>query len=219
MPDDLQKVSLAPAENVEIAGMRIALQRLLHENRKGAESFSHIRVARRQPHPNAARKSDHLSGSFARPDLRSPASAPITLARVVSSGEPSIVIRTLAPKAIVIAARGETGVGAGSGAMGATVTGTKAGRPSCEAANCCRQRYRRLRSMPACLATSVALAPGSISAATHASFSERDHRRRLSTDVMTSIRFMALWLSLVLATLSCSASLPSQGGEFRTDTL
>jgi hypothetical protein len=33
---------------------------------------------------------------------------------------------------------------------------------------------------------------GLISAATHASFSERDHRRRLSTDVMTSIRFMAL---------------------------
>ncbi len=128
MPDHLQKVSLAPAENVEIAGVRIALQRLLHENRKGAESFSHIRVARRQPHPNAARKSDHLSGSFARPDLRSPASAPITLARVVSSGEPSIVIRTLAPKAIVIAARGETGVGAGSGAMGATVTGNESGK-------------------------------------------------------------------------------------------
>ena len=138
MPNNFQKVSLAPAENVEIAGMRIALQRLLHENRKGAESFSHIRVARRQPHPNAARKSDHLSGSFARPDLRSPASAPITLASVVSSGEPSIVIRTLAPKAIVIAARAETG--AGSGIEGATVTGTKAGRPSCDAANCCRQR-------------------------------------------------------------------------------
>jgi hypothetical protein len=50
------------------------------------------------------------------------------------------------------------------------------------------------------------------------SFSERDHRRRLSTDVMTSIRFMALWLSLVLATLSYAAFLPSQGGEFRTDT-
>jgi hypothetical protein len=73
--------------------------------------------------------------------------------------------------------------------------------------------------MPASLATSVALAPGSIKAVTHASFSERDHRRRLSTDVMTSIRFMALWLSLVLATLSYAASLPSQGGEFRTDTL
>ena len=73
--------------------------------------------------------------------------------------------------------------------------------------------------MPACFATSVALAPGSISAATHPSFSERDHRRRLSTDVMTSIRFMALWLSLVLATLSYAAALSSQGGPTRTDTL
>jgi hypothetical protein len=132
-------------------------------------------------------------------------------------GEPSIVIRTLAPKAIVIAARGETG--AGSGAVRATVTGTKSGRPSCDAANCCRQRYRRLRSTPVRLATSVALAPRSINAATHASFSERDQRRRLSTDVMTSIRFMALWLSLVLATLSYAAHSRSQGGAFRTDTL
>jgi hypothetical protein len=138
MPDDLQKVSLAPAENVEIAGVRIALQRLLHEDRKGAESLSHIRVASRQPDPNAARKGDHLSVSFARPGLRSPASAPITLTSVASSGEPSIVIRTLVPKAIVIAARAETG--AGSGIEGATVTGTKAGRPSRDAANCCRQR-------------------------------------------------------------------------------
>ena len=61
--------------------------------------------------------------------------------------------------------------------------------------------------MPACLATSVALAPGSISAATHPSFSKRDQRRRLSTDVMTSIRFMALWLSLVLVTLSYATPL------------
>ena len=72
--------------------------------------------------------------------------------------------------------------------------------------------------MPACLATSVAFAPGSINAATHVSFSERDQRRRLSTEVMTSIRFMALWLSLVLATLSYAAPPRAQGGAFRMDT-
>jgi hypothetical protein len=72
--------------------------------------------------------------------------------------------------------------------------------------------------MPACLATSVAFAPGSINAATHVSFSERDQRRRLSTEVMTSIRFMALWLSLVLATLSYAKPPRSQGGASRTDT-
>jgi hypothetical protein len=37
--------------------------------------------------------------------------------------------------------------------------------------------------------------------------------------VMTSIRFMALWLSLVLATLSYAAALSSQAGPTRTDTL
>jgi hypothetical protein len=72
--------------------------------------------------------------------------------------------------------------------------------------------------MPACLATSVAFAPGSINAATRVSFSERDQRRRLSTEVMTSIRFMALWLSLVLATLSYAKPPRSQGGASRTDT-
>jgi hypothetical protein len=73
--------------------------------------------------------------------------------------------------------------------------------------------------MPACLATSVAFAPGSINAATHVSFSERDQRRRLSTEVMTSIRFMALWLSLLLATLSYATPPRAQGGASRTDTI
>ena len=35
---------------------------------------------------------------------------------------------------------------------------------------------------------------------------------------MTSIRFMALWLSLVLATLSYAAPPRAQGGAFRMDT-
>jgi hypothetical protein len=43
-----------------------------------------------------------------------------------------------------------------------------------------------MASRPAPFTTSVALGPGSINRATHASFSERDHWRR-STDVMTSI--------------------------------
>jgi hypothetical protein len=81
------------------------------------------------------------------------------VASVASSGEPSIVTRTFAPKEIVIIARGD--VGSSSAAVGATVTGTKAGK-SRDVANCCRQRYSRLRSTPAFLATSVAFAPGSI---------------------------------------------------------
>jgi hypothetical protein len=49
----------------------------------------------------------------------------------------------------------------------------------------------RCRDRWASRATSAATAPGSINAETQRSFSVRDQRRRLSTDVMTSIRFMA----------------------------
>ena len=49
---------------------------------------------------------------------------------------------------------------------------------------------------------SEALAPGSIKAETQRSFSARDQRRRLSTDVMTSMRFMALRLTPGIVTVS-----------------
>ena len=114
MPDDLQKVALAPAENVEIAGVRVALQRLLHQNRKGAKSFSHIRMARRQPDPNPGRYRDHRRQS-----------ALMTRASAAASTSAPTVIRSPALSRISIrpisSEPPSPGVGAGSFV---TVTGT-----------------------------------------------------------------------------------------------
>ena len=52
--------------------------------------------------------------------------------------------------------------------------------------NCRRQRYRRLATRPSRRAISVTTAPGSSIAATSRAFSAALHRRRRSTDVMTS---------------------------------
>ena len=111
---------------------------------------------------------------------------------------PSIVMRTFAPNAIVIeagagdGAKAETGAIADSGSLAsnATINGTKA-RASRVAATCRRQRYSRLTSTPAARAISVTTASGSSIAATSWAFSAMLQRRRRSTDVITSTRFMA----------------------------
>src|SRR5208283_2934399 len=209
MPNQLDQVASAPPEDPQITGMRIAPERLLHHQRQGAEALAHIRVPRRQPHPRPARKRNHRKRSGA-------VSAPITFANVDASGAPSIVMRTSTPNAIVIEDRagggeenGDGGVHAGalagpaSLASGATRTGTNAGVLSCAPLSSRRQRYRRL-AQSALRAISVTTAPGSSIAATSRAFSAVLHRRRRSTDVMTSMRLMVA--NLVLATLSYVAS-------------
>src|SRR5271156_2054218 len=42
-----------------MARMRIALQRLLHDQRQPIEALAHVGVACRQPHPNARGDRDH----------------------------------------------------------------------------------------------------------------------------------------------------------------
>src|SRR5208283_4013049 len=101
---------LRPPEDPQIAGMRIALEPLLHHERQRAEPLAHIRVPGRKPHPSPARKRDHLQRSRA-------VSAPITFASVAESGAPSIVRRTCSPKATVIEHDGAGGGGAQIGAV------------------------------------------------------------------------------------------------------
>jgi hypothetical protein len=62
----------------------------------------------------------------------------------------------------------------------------------------CRQRNSWLACIPASRATSEATAPGSSAAATIRSFSARDHRRRRSTDVITSTCALVIVLALGL---------------------
>src|SRR5208283_163987 len=197
MPNQLDQVASAPPEDPQITGMRIAPERLLHHQRQGAEALAHIRVPRRQPHPRPARKRNHRKRSGA-------VSAPITFANVDASGAPSIVMRTSTPNAIVIEDRagqdGDGGVQAGALAgpsplaSRATRTDTNVGVLRAPLSSR-RQRYRRLALTSALRAISVTTAPGSSIAATSRAFSAALHRRRRSTDVMTSTRSIVMWLT------------------------
>src|SRR5208337_1413276 len=81
VPDDLDQIASATAEDPQIAGMRIAFERFLHQKRQRAESFAHVGMAGREPHPRAARKCDHHRRSRA-------FSAPMTRVSVAASGAP-----------------------------------------------------------------------------------------------------------------------------------
>src|SRR5690606_4370701 len=73
--------------------------------------------------------------------------------------------------------------------------------------------------MPADRATSDTDTPGSSDAATRRSFSSRDQRRRLSTDVITSTRGIVIGLLLGLSLGLPMFALSLQGGSHRRDTL
>src|SRR5271166_4809617 len=61
VPKDLRQVAAAPAEDVEIAAVRVALQLLLDLKRQSLHAATHVGVARRDPHPHPARHRDHRS--------------------------------------------------------------------------------------------------------------------------------------------------------------
>src|ERR1700687_6238889 len=65
--------------------------------------------------------------------------------------------------------------------------------------SCRRPRNTWLAAIPAARAPAEATAPGSIAAATIRSFSARDHRRRRSTDVITSTCALVIGLALGVA--------------------
>src|ERR1700752_5359812 len=68
-------------------------------------------------------------------------------------------------------------------------------------------------------ATSETLAPGSSDAATSRSFSSCDHRRRRSTDVITSAREIVIALLLGLTLGPAALASVNQGGPRRRNTL
>src|SRR5712691_719600 len=55
MPENLDQMTALAAEHIEIAGMRIALQTLLHLDRQTVHAAPHIGVSDRQPHPHTGR--------------------------------------------------------------------------------------------------------------------------------------------------------------------
>ena len=71
-------------ENVQIAGMRIAPERLLDLQRQAVHAAPHVGAADRQPHPHAGRDRDHRR-----------VSALTTAAANAAETEPGIRTRTL----------------------------------------------------------------------------------------------------------------------------
>src|SRR4051812_31187649 len=59
MPNDFNQVASGAAKNVQIAGVRVAAERLLHLQRQPVHTFAHVGPADRQPHPNPRGNRDH----------------------------------------------------------------------------------------------------------------------------------------------------------------
>src|SRR3954471_9762894 len=93
-----------------MAAVRIALERLLHQERQAIEALAHVGVTGRKPHPRAARDWDHRRRS-----LR--ASAVIAADTVAASIGPPM--RSRAPVA------NSTSITPDGKACGATVTAAK----------------------------------------------------------------------------------------------
>ena len=128
MPDQFYQIAAAAPEAEQMTAQRIMLQHLLHTQCQRREPAPHIRVARRQPNPNACRDRDHRRAS--RPwMMRSNAST--STSRSTMTRRPFALSTSMRPPADKL---GETG--AGTGDSGTTSAGTKpsksppASRPS-----------------------------------------------------------------------------------------
>jgi len=52
VPEDFDQASATVAKHEEIAGVRIALERLLNQQGQALHALAHVRVARRNPDPH-----------------------------------------------------------------------------------------------------------------------------------------------------------------------
>src|SRR5258705_8426997 len=128
MPQDLDQIAATAAEDIEIAGMRIALQALLNRKSQALHPTAHVRVASGDPDPDAARDRDHRR-------LRSSStccSASTSTSRSTRTRQPPSSISIIPD--LARPAKGEDGgcgthVDAGAGAE-AISTGTSAGTVS-----------------------------------------------------------------------------------------
>src|SRR5262245_49103723 len=110
MPEHLDQATAPAAEHEQMSAMRIAPERLLHQQRQAIKALAHVGVAGRQPDPRAARDRDHRA--------RSPfASAFISADTVRASTDPVMRIRPPVANSISIepAGSGTTGIAGDAG--------------------------------------------------------------------------------------------------------
>src|SRR5258705_5788597 len=114
VPENLDQLAVLAAEHVEVAAMRVALQRFLHQQRQRVHAATHVGVAGRQPNAHPRGKRDHC---------RCPhQSAPIAAVSVAGSTAPAIRIRAPLDTSISIVPEATRLAGPASGA---TCTGAK----------------------------------------------------------------------------------------------
>src|SRR5712691_7124510 len=130
MPENLDQVTSFPPKNVQIAGMRVALQYLLNLNRQAVHAAPHVGVPDRQPHPHPGRYRDHRRDNA------------LTMA-AANSGEiePGMRARTFPANSISMAeaVQDVAPFAASSLGLSAGAISTWA-NPAAEARNSCRQR-------------------------------------------------------------------------------
>src|SRR4029077_729093 len=98
MPKNLGKIASTPTEDIEIAGMGIALKAFLNRQGQALHAAAHVGVAGRDPDPDAARYRDHrwLRTSRTRPNA-SASTFSSTLTRLPSPSSISITPRRFRP--------------------------------------------------------------------------------------------------------------------------
>src|SRR5258706_7581363 len=177
VPKNFDQPAAPAAKHEKLPAVRIALELLLHQERQAIEAPPHVGGARRQPHPDAGRKRDHDRRSFA-------ISAATAADTAAASTAP--VIRTRVPPAssISITPTGSGDLDAGAASM--ICTGTNPDTATCRVHSWRRHLYNWLGWSPASRASADTTAFGLSEAATRRSFSAELHRRRRSTDVITS---------------------------------
>src|SRR6185437_12075192 len=190
MPQDLHQVAALAAEHIQIAGMRIALQGLLHLQRQPVHATAHVRRTGGQPHPHTGRRRYHpRSAVTTRRKAVRLTSCPNLM--VVPSGNLiSIVPWTTAGSEPAACDGPAQFAGSAPGGSPSNRTGTNTDRASglsVPRRTWLRQFHSRPRLISYRRATSAMPAPGCSVSATIRTFSPELQRRRRSTPVMISI--------------------------------
>jgi len=133
MPQNLDQPTAAATEDKQMATVRIALERLLHQQRQAIKTLTHVGMTARQPNSRASRDRDHRRRLLF-------ASAFISADTVDASTAPVIRIRPPLANSISITpalSGGGRGTVPGSGAI---ATGFNAAGICAHSHSCWRQR-------------------------------------------------------------------------------
>src|SRR4051794_30623299 len=136
MPEHFNQIAAPTAEHEQVTAVRIAPERLLHEQGQAVEAFAHVGVAGRKPHARVGRDRDH---ERVRTATTRASAAPFTSLSTITRPPPTSTI-SITPRAPApddaVATSGAAGRHAGPGVKGvagrpsATMAGTNLGSSS-----------------------------------------------------------------------------------------